>query len=230
MPMVRRARSLATRVASGDIAGVRSDLGRVIQSEFVAVGFRHDRERSYPEPTPTEWDLVAAPLDGDIALRLFDAEGLDDRDRQFLDRRRALWEQGFRGGWVVLVGDEPAYLQFYLGSGQNDLIRSYWGPLFPWLADDTLLAEGAWVPPAFRTRGLMAHALSVTTAAAVQAAGPSIRYVICYPEEANKGAVIGSHQAGFDVVERRIETWRWGRQEVVFEPATIDDIAVLASR
>lgn len=88
-------------------------------------------------------DLMAVPLDVDMAKRVFDTTGLDERDRALLERRRVIWEAGFDGGFVAVDRyGTPAYLQWFLGHQDRDRIRAHWGPLFPPLPADTLLVEG----------------------------------------------------------------------------------------
>ncbi len=162
-----------------------------------------------------------------MAERVFDTSGLRDRDKQFLDRRRVIWETGFRPAYVAVnVDDVPVYLSWFIGHDHAELARSYWGPLFPEIVPELMIGEGAWVPPDYRKRGVMREGMYVCTEAAKADFAPGVRYVVAYAEHTNSGAVVGTHYAGFDVVSRRTETWRMGRRSVSFEPATEGDFSV----
>ncbi|MEE9413817.1 MAG: hypothetical protein V3V01_00950 [Acidimicrobiales bacterium] len=215
-----RLKVLANQVRSGDIAGARSDVAHWMSSQTESVGFRRDYTKTYAAPPVPDVELTAVALDATLATRLFDSKGLKDRDKQFLDRRRTLWEEGFEGGYVAVDPQgEPAYLQFFIPHSQADKVRSYWGPLFPDFGPETLIVEGAWIPPGHRKKNVMGSGLHLVTELAKQRSPDVVRYGLCYPEAANKGAVLGTRSGGYDVVEKRTETWKFGRRSVSFEPA-----------
>lgn len=222
-----RLKVLANQVRSGDIKGARSDVQHWMSSETESVGFRRDYTKDYPAPPLPDVSLTAVDLDEMLANKLFDTAGLKVRDRQFLDRRRALWDEGFEGGYVAVDPDgEPAYLQFFIPHSQAALVKSYWGPLFPDFGPETLIVEGAWIPPAFRKQNVMGHGLHLVTEAAKERSPDVVRYALCYPEAANRGAVLGTRSGGYDVIEKRTETWKLGRRSVSFEAAGEADFAV----
>ncbi len=216
----------AQQLRAGEFSAVGADVGHWVNSQSESIGLRRDFTRSYPVPTSSLGRLTAAPLDDELAARVFDRRGLEPRDQQLLERRHALWQAGFDGGYVALTSDgEPAYLSWFIPHYQADKVRDYWGPLFRF-GPDTLIGEGAWVSPKFRGFGLMAMGHYVLTEAAKADAAPGVRYVTAYAESKNRGASHGTYRAGYEVFTRRIETWRLGKRFVRFEPASIGDFPV----
>lgn len=224
--LVRRGRMLVHEVRSGDADRAVADLRRWAWSEAEAVGFRFDARAEHVAPPPALVDLVARPLDDQLAERVFDFEGLGSADRLYLERRQNIHRSGLPGGWVAVDPDgNPAYLQWLIPAMHAAQIGEFFGPIFGAIASDTLLVEGAWIPPAFRKQKVMGAGLALVTEAAL-AASPEARYAVCYPAADNRGAVLGTRSAGYEVFEKRTEQWRLGRRSFHFAPATESDFAV----
>ena len=199
---------------------VGKDLRRWAHSDTESLGYQRDFSVDRPPPEPV-MELRIEPLDRALAHALFDEPRLTGPDQMYLDRRREIWEAGFQGGFVALAEDDrPAYLQFYIPHDQLDLVHRLWGGLFPDFGPDSLLCEGAWVPPDFRGKGLMAQGMYLTSTAAKAAAPAAVRYSQTYVQQGNRGAMAGCEAAGFDVFQRRIERWRFGRQSFEFQDAS----------
>ncbi len=198
---------------------VGDDLRRWVHSDTESVGFQRDYT-SEREPPEAVLDLRVEPLDRSLACVLFDGPQLPGADQMYLDRRREIWESGADGGYVAIDDrGRPAYLQFYIPHEQLDLVHRLWGGLFPDYGPDSLLCEGAWVPPEFRGRGLMAQGMYLTSMAAKAESPNTVRYSQTYVQCGNHGAIAGCQAAGFDVFQRRIERWRFGRQSFEFQDA-----------
>lgn len=224
MPIIRRTRNLVRRISQGDGAIVAGDLRRLLLSDTDTVGLRWDVDAQGTDRPEPLLDLRAVPLDDALAAKVFDLTGLKGRDRLYLERRRAIWERGFEGGYVAIdTSGRPAYLQFYIPSTQAQLVRSHWGKMFQKHGPGTVLTEGAWVVPEFRKRGLMAQGLDVTLRAVIARSGGATRQAITYVYPDNRGALAGCRAAGYEVYQRRTETWRLGRQSFRFEAATEGD-------
>lgn len=220
--VVDRSRMLVQQVRSGDTSGAVADVRSWLWSENQFCGLTANFADDFT-PELSELELRAEPLDDSLAKKVFDSDGLDARDATYLDRRRRIWEAGFENGFVAVTpGGEPAYLQWLIPPRQNELVRSFFGPLFP-LDDHTLTVEGAWIPPAFRKKKAMGESLwLVTQAAAV--ASPEADRARCFPELRNKGAVRGSVSAGYVIDAVRTDRWRLGRRTVEFTPTTAAEV------
>ena len=224
MPVVRRIRKFVDLARQGDGNILRDDLRKWLHSDTESLGYRRDYSVPAEEPPGPDWDMRVKPLDDRLADALFNVTGLDGRNRMFLDRRRAMWEAGFRGGYVVVdPDDKPVFLQFFIPSEQKALASHHWGGLFPPIRPDTMLVEGAWIPPEFRGRKVMALAMFRIAEAAKADSPASVRYAETYIEIGNRGAERGCLAAGFEVFSRRVETWRLGRHTFTFEDVAPED-------
>ena len=222
-----RLKVMVDQVRAGEIDNVKADFAGWMNSSTDSVGFRRDYTKIYDRHAKADVELRAVALDEPLAKVLFDTTGMKDRDKQFLDRRRLLWDEGFKGAYVAVDPDnQPAYLQWFIPHTQASKVKAYWGPLFPDYGADTLIVEGAWIPPAFRKKNVMGEGLWLTSEAAKAASPEVVRYATCYPEAANKGAVLGTHSGGYDVFQKRTETWKYGRRSVEFVAATEADFSV----
>ncbi len=220
--VIGRSKMLVQQIKNGDASGALADVRSWMWSENQYCGLT----RNFADPfTPASANVAlrAVPLDATIAPKVFNFEGLGERDATYLERRKRIWEAGFDGGFVALgPGDEPAYLQWLIPPRQNDQVADYFGPLFP-LDDHTLTVEGAWIPPAFRKEKVMGEGLSLVSEAAA-AAFPEADRARCFPELANKGAVKGSASGGYVIDTVRTDTWRLGRRTVTFTPTTAEAV------
>ncbi len=226
-----RLKVVADQIRAGEIDNVTTDVVGWMNSSTDSVGFRRDFTKTYDRHTKADVELRAVALDESLAEVLFDTDGLKDRDKQFLDRRCRLWKEGFTGAYVAVDPDnQPAYLQWFIPHTQAPKVKAYWGPLFPEFGADTLIVEGAWIPPAFRKKNVMGEGLWLTSEAAKANSSDVVRYAMCYPEATNKGAVLGTYSGGYDVFQKRTETWKFGRRSVKFTPATEADFDVFTQQ
>ncbi len=221
---------MAGQIRRGDASAVAADLRRWAWSESHACGLRFTRGTEVTPP-PAQVALHAVPLDDRIACDVFDLANLSSADQLFIDQRREMYDAGFDGGWVAVDDDErPAYLQFLVPPTQRELIAKVFGDGKFDVPDDTLLVEGAWIPPEFRKRKVMGEGLALVTQAALASHDDDIRYAQCYPAADNKGAVLGTKSAGYEVNHRSVETWRLGRRTIEVMPATEADFEVFTRR
>ncbi len=212
---------LVQQVKNGDAKGALGDVRSWVWSENQYCGLSRTFADDFT-PAPANVKLHAEPLDDALAAKVFDFDGLGERDATYLERRKRIWDAGFDGGFVAMAGDEPAYLQWLIPPRQNKQVADYFGPLFP-LDDHTLTVEGAWIPPKFRKEKVMGEGLSLVTEAAA-AASPEADRARCFPELANKGAVKGSASGGYVIDTVRTDTWRLGRRTVTFTPTTAEAV------
>lgn len=219
MPVVRRIRKAIDLTIKGDGALLRADARQWLHSDTESIGYRRDYSKPVSGPEPV-LDLRIEPLDNALASALFDIPNLDSQNRLYLDRRKAMWDMGFSGGYVAVDADgRPAYLQFFIPHEQAELAHQHWGDLFPAFGPDTLLVEGAWVPPDYRGRRVMAQGMYMISEAAKANSPEQVRYADTYVDVGNRGAKAGCLEAGFSVFQRRVESWRFGRHTFRFEDA-----------
>ena len=123
---LNRLKVIAQQVRDGEIDNVKADVADWMDSSTDSVGFRRDYTKQYDRHIKADVELHAVALDETLAEILFDTEGLKDRDRQFLDRRCAIWDEGFEGAYVAVDPDgQPAYLQWFIPHTQAPKVRAY---------------------------------------------------------------------------------------------------------
>jgi hypothetical protein len=110
------------------------------------------------------------------------------------------------------------------------MARSLFGPVVPELPADTIYTDGAWVPPEFRGRGVMAEAMAQAGAMVRAEHGDAVRSAMTYVPLANPGALRSVRAAGYEVIELRTEMWRLGSCTVSFVPANEKDFDVFGHR
>lgn len=222
---LRRGRMLISQVRSGGVQDAKADLARWAWSENHAIGLRRELAVE-PSPPPSKVPLSVRPIDETIAPRIFDVEGLSPIDRHYLERRRNIYDAGFRGGWCTVDdAGEPAYVQWMIPGADAAQVHEFFPSLFPQLDEDTLFVEGAWIPPAFRKQKVMAEALAQVTRAAADAT-PGSRFAVAFVAEENRGAAMGTRAAGYAVFMKRTERWRLGRRVTTFAAATEADFEI----
>lgn len=223
--LTRRTKMLVDELRAGGGKEIAADIRRWTWSEALAVGFRCDLSVS-ASPPPAEVSLCAQPIDDALAAKIFGVTGLSSHDQLFLDRRHNIWNAGFSGGWAAVDPDgEPAYVQWLIPPTEAAKVRTFFGPIFPELPPDTLLVEGAWIPPAFRRRKVMGEGLALVTVAAGEHT-PGSRFAVCFPAADNRGACFGTRSAGYEVFNKRTERWRLARRRTYFEAATEADFEI----
>lgn len=218
---------LVDQVRTGGKDEAVADLKRWTNSEVHAIGLRRVLEVE-PETPKSLVALTAQPIDAAMAEKIFDVEGLSPIDQLYLDRRRNIFEAGFRGGWCAIDPDgNPAYVQWLIPGADGAKVHDFFGNLFPPLDEDTLFIEGAWIPPMFRKQKVMSEGLALVTRAAAEST-PGSRYAVAFVTEDNRGAAFGTRAAGYDVFMKRTEQWRMGRLTTTFVDATEDDFAIFS--
>lgn len=89
----------------------------------------------------------------------------------------------------------PCYLQWLMGSDQNDKIQAnLWG--FPRLGQDEALLENAYIPPAYRGQRIMPEAMYLI---AERARELHARYALTFVTGDNIPSLKGCKRAGFDI-------------------------------
>jgi hypothetical protein len=228
--LARCAGLLVDQVRTGGAKEAFGDVSRWAWSEDLAVGLQFDFGSDVADPPSSLVPLTAQLLTDELAPNVFDLTGLNSSDRLYLERRRSIWEAGFDGGWLAVDPEgEPAYLQWLIPGHQHEKVREFFGPIFGDVSADTLVVEGAWVPPAFRKQKVMPAGLQAVTLAAGEA-NPDANFALCYPAANNRGAVLGTRSSGYAVVAKRTETWRIGRRSFTFEPSDESGFSVFDPR
>ena len=187
-----------------------------LRSETVALGLRRDLTVPHPVP-PAKIPIQVLPLQPGDDLSMLDVTPniLPDDVRGMLAQRR-LVEAALPTCWVAIGPDgRVCYMQWLSASQDNAHIERQWADLFPVLAPDEALLEGAYTGRAYRGQGIMAHAMARI---AEGASDFGARWVLTFVGETNVASLKGCAKAGFVPYVRRTESWWLMRRRVRFVP------------
>ncbi|HET9274742.1 MAG TPA: GNAT family N-acetyltransferase [Gemmatimonadales bacterium] len=214
---LRRAADLARLVRSGHGGSVVRAVTRRLASRSRALGLRRDLRLLHPAP-PAKIDLVVRPLAADDDLSFLDphTDGLDSGAAYDRMVQRRFVADGFSTCYVAVAPDgKICFMQWLLASRDNERIQSRWPGLFPLLAPDEALLEGAYTVETSRGKGVMAHGMARVAEHAVELGA---RWVITFVGEDNIASLKGCRKAGFVPWVERRESWRLFRRRVRFTP------------
>ena len=187
-----------------------------LSSHCNAIGLRRDLDVPFAAP-PAKIALTVRPLRPEDDLSFLDpVSGLDPvAARGRLDQRRLL-AANLPTCWIAA---DPAgvvcYMQWLILARDNGRIHDRWGALFPTLAPDEALLEGAYTAETHRGQGIMSHAMALIAEAAGKGGA---RYVITFVHHANIASLKGCERAGFAPYIERREAWSLFRRRVRFLP------------
>jgi hypothetical protein len=215
------ARALARRVRARraiDVASKRQPY----RSEWVSLGLRRDLWTPFPAPA-AKIPLTVRPLERRDYPALFDFTdpGLPEDERALRKSRGELAAEGVGQPFVAVTeSGEPCYVQWLLSPADNDRLRAYFKGIFPRLAPDEALLEGAYTPAQYRGLGIMPAAM-----ARIAEHGVAIgaRWVVTFVSDDNIPSLKGCDRAGFSPFVRRVERWKGLRRTLTF--TFLEDVA-----
>jgi GNAT superfamily N-acetyltransferase len=190
-----------------------------VYSDSTSLGLRRDLTLPFDKPT-AKIPITVRPLAPTDDLSALDAEPNLPAD-EALSRlaQRRLVQSGLRVCYVAIAPDgKPCYMQWAIPAAENHRVRSVFGNLYPVLASDEALLEGAYTPTAYRGKGIMGEAMAQV---AERAGGLGARWVITFVDERNAASVKGCVRAGFAPYLKRHEKFRLFYRQIRFEPIEV---------
>lgn len=124
---------------------------------------------------------------------------------------------------AVTKDDIPIYRQWLIGSEHNNLIKNYFGNLYPKLKKNEALIEGAFTNPSYRGFGIMPLA---TASIAEKGKEIGADTVITFVDIKNISSLRSVVVAGFAPYILRKERWLFFFRKVVFLPISEDVYAL----
>jgi GNAT superfamily N-acetyltransferase len=188
-----------------------------VYSDSTSVGLRRDLRAPFAEP-PAKQPFQVRPLAPDDRLACLELREPGLSDDQVYDRlgQARLLESGIRTCHVAVdPAGTPCYMQWLILSTENARVRAFFGNLYPRLAPDEALLEGAYTPESYRGQGIMASAMAQIAERAGQFGA---RWVITFVDETSVASLKGCARAGFVPYLRRHEAFRLFRRRVSFTP------------
>ena len=216
---IARAWDLLRLVVTGRGRRVWGALTYLVYSDSESVGLRRDLRTPCLAPAAKRPFQVRplTPVDELAWLDVREPGLSDDQVYAGLGQARLL-RSGIQTCHVAVEPDGTAcYMQWLILSNQNNQVRAFFGNLYPRLAPDEALLEGAYTPEAYRGQGIMAAAMAQIAERADQFGA---RWVVTFVDEGNAASLKGCARAGFVPYVRRHERFRLFRRYVSFTPVS----------
>ena len=216
MTLQQTARAVARRVGVRRVIDVATKR-QPYRSEWVALGLRRDLTVPFPAPA-AKIPLTVRPLELRDYAALFDPDNSAQLGDEWALRknRGQLAAQGVGQPFVAVTeSDDPCYVQWLLSPADNELLRTHFKGIFPRLAPDEALLEGAYTPAHYRGKGIMPAAMARI---AELGAALGARWVVTFVSADNIPSLKGCDRAGFTPYVRRVERWNGLRRTVTFTP------------
>lgn len=211
-----RARDLSLLVLSEGPAKAWSAIRYRVYSDSTSLGLRRDLSLPF-EKAAAKIPITVRPLAPSDDLSALDPEPdlpADEALSRLVQRR--LLQSGLRVCYVAIAPDgKPCYMQWAIPATENHRVRGVFGNLYPVLASNEALLEGAYTPTAYRGKGIMGAAMAQV---ADRAADYGARWVITFVDERNSASVKGCVRAGFAPYLKRHERFRLFYRKIRFEP------------
>lgn len=211
---------LATLVAllrQGDFRFIGRYLRQQLWSQHDSFGLRRDLAIPFSPPDAKIPMHGVRPLQESDLPKLFDPDASPTGpDTEGTRTQMSLVHADIATCYVAITDDDqPCYMQWLIGPGENDKVMRYFKGLFAPLAADEVLLEGAYVPPRFRGLRINSRAM-----ASIAAHGTDLgaRWAITYIGVENVPSIRGAKGAGFEPYVLRRERWRFFRRAVTFGP------------
>lgn len=205
----------STLVRGGNVREVTTIIGDKTWAKMKGLGLRRDLALPFPAPEAALPISVRMLREDDIPHLLgTDDPALSGPARIERLNRVAMIRAGFARCFVAATADDvPCYMQFLIGADENDLLRTHFRGLYPVLAPDEALLEGAFTPESFRGQRIMPSAMAQIAA---KAAESGVRWVMTYVGDDNIPSLKGCKRAGFVPFQEREERWRLFRRNISF--------------
>ncbi len=215
--MINKVQSAKRIVKQGRLDGLLYLLKERWKSELISFGLRRDLTVPFAAPDP-KIPLSIRPLEEDDISKILDtnAPGITDEEREERMTRLQMLDAGIRTCYVAVTADNtPCFMQWLIRPGENSKMQLYFKGIFPPLAPDEALLEGAFTPEAFRGKGIMSWAMARLVE---QEAGLGPRFAITFVTRDNIPSLKGCKKAGFAPYLTRIEKWGFFLRQVTFTP------------
>ena len=184
-------------------------------SDAEAIGLRRDVTIPFSPPQAAIPISIRELQERDIPI-LFGSDGEQLSGGAMRQRAMGLRmvKSGLRTCYVAVTDDNsPCYVQWLIGSTENDRVRALFGDRFPVLSSDEMLLEGAFTLEDWRGKGIMAAAMAQIAA---KATDHGARWVITVVLTSNIPSIKGCKKAGFEPYLSRHDRWRCFKRRSTF--------------
>ena len=213
MAYLRKAANLIQFASRGYLAESMRVIYRKLDSVVVDFGLCRDLGRPF-QAMPAGIPVDIRPLRPDDDLSFLNPVNVTDAEAYIAFQRRDLLN--LHTCYVAIAPDgNICYMQCLIGATENDTLCTQFNNVFPTLAADEALMEGAYTVPAYRGKGIMSYAMAQIAEKAVDFGAWR---VITFVATDNTASLKGCERAGFFPYTKRTCSWRWFNRKVSFEP------------
>lgn len=214
--LLQRLRESLALLRGGDARRLWRAVRVRVFSRRVAFGLRRDVRLPFVAPA-AKLSVIVRPLRPDDDLSCTDAApGLAQEVAWGRLNQRRLLDAKLPTCWIAAEPNgKVCYMQWLVGARENNRVQARWGGLFPVLAPNEALLEGAYTAETHRGQGIMAQAMAMIAAAARDLGAD---YVITFVDQTNVASLKGCAKAGFAPYIERRESWVLFRRRIRFLP------------
>jgi hypothetical protein len=210
-----RVRDVMRLILSGNLRKALWAIQYRMHSASTSLGLRRDLTVPFTAPS-AKIPFVVRPLSPSDDLSTLDPgqPGISSEEMFWRLAQQRLLHSGLQTCYVAIGPDgKPCFMQWVILSSGNERLRSTFGNLYPPLATDEALLEGAFTPDTSRGLGVMSAAMAQIAGRAAQGGA---RWVITFVDENNVASVKGCLRAGFTPYVKRFERFWLFRRRVTF--------------
>jgi hypothetical protein len=211
--MAKRIKKTLNLILSGHAQSVWNEVRKRFHSTTRSFELRRDLTVPYSSPQ-ANIPIQIRPFKSDDLDYLLGHGQVKQTDPMLDNNQRSLAGSGLTQGYVAVTSNgHPCYMQWLIGPNQNDRLQSFYKGIFPPLADDEALLEGAFMQPNYTGLRIMPAAMSMITEKAIETGN---RWVITYVDITNIPSLKGCHRSGYSPSRIRTDQWRFFRRTTGF--------------
>jgi len=209
--------ALIRMAGAGQLRPIVTKLRERLWSDATFYCLRRDLDLPFEPPAPKIPVTVRKATQEDArSLFALNLPGISPDEVLERVSRMSLFQSGIPTFYVGVTADnKPCYVQWLMAASENARLQEHFHGLFPLLAPDEALLEGAFTPESYRGLGIMGYA---TARIAEKARELGARYVLTFADANNIPSLKGGQRAGFVPYSIRRSAWRGFRLHVVFTP------------
>lgn len=217
--LLARIRDLLVLVRMGRARRMWREVALRLYSSSESLGLRRDLAVPFTAPLAKQPVRVRPLVAGDDLswLRVREPGLSDDQVYERLGQLRLLRTDIGTCHIAVGTDGQPCFMQWLIHPSDNGRMAAFFGNLFPSLAPDEVLLEGAYTPEPYRGQGIMASAMAQI---AEHAETLGARWAVTFVDAAMTPSLKGCAKAGFVPYVRRHEKFRLFRRCVSFTRLT----------
>lgn len=191
------------------------ELRNRIYSHSVSFGLQRDLENEFSVQA-AKIEIQVRPLRKEDVADLLDTTADPSINPRIIANQQSMVDANIPTCFVAVTTDnQPCYMQWLIGYGDNQKIEKYFNGVFPALKKHEALLEGAYSHPAYRGLRIMPMAMALI---AEKAAEMNARWVNTFVDVTNIASLKGCQRSGFKPYLLRRDRWFLFRQSTTFHP------------